>query len=71
VLRLVVQDILIGPEKITIRHRIPIREHTPASDSPSPDLDIQGDMRPGYQLGWRRGLANPVQQSTSTVSTGS
>lgn len=27
VLRLLVKDVLIGPEKITIRHRIPIREH--------------------------------------------
>src|SRR5712672_2730662 len=27
VLRALVQDILIGPEKITIRHRIPVREH--------------------------------------------
>lgn len=28
VLRLLVKDVLIGPEKITIRHRIPIRERT-------------------------------------------
>ena len=27
VLRLLVKDVLIGPEKITIRHRIPVREH--------------------------------------------
>ena len=26
VLRLLVKDVLIGPEKITIRHRIPVRE---------------------------------------------
>src|SRR5215831_11410948 len=29
VLRLLVKDILIGPEKITIRHRIPARGHGP------------------------------------------
>jgi len=28
VLRLLVKDVLIGPEKITIRHRIPLRERT-------------------------------------------
>jgi site-specific DNA recombinase len=28
VLRLLVKDVLVGPEKITIRHRIPIRERT-------------------------------------------
>ena len=32
VLRLLVKDVLIGPEKITIRHRIPLRE--PASTAP-------------------------------------
>jgi site-specific DNA recombinase len=29
VLRLLVKDVLIGPDKITIRHRIPIRERRP------------------------------------------
>ena len=54
VLRLLVQDVLIGPEKITIRHRIPIREHTPAEHGQSPDSDAEGDMRPSYPLRWRR-----------------
>jgi hypothetical protein len=31
VLRLLVKDVLIGPEKITIRHRIPVREPPPMS----------------------------------------
>jgi hypothetical protein len=31
VLRLLVKDVLVGPQKITIRHRIPVREHTPGS----------------------------------------
>ncbi|MER6379907.1 rhodanese-like domain-containing protein [Streptomyces sp. NPDC001127] len=54
VLRLLVHDVLIGPEKITIRHRIPIREHTPADHGQSPDSDAEDDMRPGYLLRWRR-----------------
>ncbi|MEU2866625.1 recombinase family protein [Streptomyces mirabilis] len=57
VLRLLVQDVLVGPEKITIWHRIPIREHTPADHGQSPDSDAEGDMRPGYPLRWRRGVA--------------
>ena len=31
IVRLLVKDVLVGPEKITIRHRIPVREHTPAA----------------------------------------
>ena len=29
IVRLLVKDVLIGPEKITIRHRIPVREQHP------------------------------------------
>jgi site-specific DNA recombinase len=36
VLRLLVKDVLIGPEKITIRHRVPIRERA-GGDSPHTD----------------------------------
>ena len=44
VLRAVVQDILVGPEKITIRHRIPVRE--PSSGGSHHDTtDTEGDMR--------------------------
>jgi site-specific DNA recombinase len=31
VLKLLVKDVLIGPEKITIRHRIPLRDASPAT----------------------------------------
>ncbi|WP_225321119.1 hypothetical protein, partial [Streptomyces luteolifulvus] len=41
-------------EKITIRHRIPIREHTQADHGQSPDADAEGDMHTGYPLRWRR-----------------
>ena len=53
VLRLLVKDVLIGPEKITIRHRIPIRE--PASGGRHHDTtDTEGDMRQSYALCWGR-----------------
>src|SRR6266516_4651866 len=56
VLRLLVKDVLIGPEKITIRHRIPIRERTATSGQPPAETDTEGDQRPGYPLCWGRGL---------------
>jgi site-specific DNA recombinase len=39
VLRLLVKNVLIGPEKITIRHRIPLRERT----SNDADTDTEGE----------------------------
>src|SRR6266487_2014894 len=54
VLRLLVKDILIGPEKITIRHRIP----TPAGGSGArqrdPGPDTEGDHQRDYLLRWGR-----------------
>src|SRR6516225_3138617 len=51
VLRAVVQDILIGPEKITIRHRIPARSGgTGGHDT----TDTEGDMRNSSLLRWGR-----------------
>src|SRR3954462_14813937 len=38
VLRLLVQDVLVGPDKITVRHRIPIR-HSPTDSSPETDAE--------------------------------
>ena len=52
VLRLLLKDILIGPEKITIRHRIPTREHSTATRHSEPDTE--GDHHPGYPLRWGR-----------------
>jgi site-specific DNA recombinase len=43
VLRAVVQDILIGPEKLTIRHRIPIREPAGGGHHDT-TTDTEGDM---------------------------
>ncbi|WUS53600.1 recombinase family protein (plasmid) [Streptomyces mirabilis] len=60
VLRLLVKDVLVGPEKITIRHRIPVREHAP--DDRHQDRDAtEGDSCPSYPLRWGRGIPSPVQ----------
>jgi site-specific DNA recombinase len=58
VLRLLVKDILIGPEKITIRHRITARDsgHADRPESET-DTDPDGDHRPSYPLRWGRALA--------------
>ena len=54
ILRLLVKDILVGPENITIRHHIPIRERT---HEPS-DADTEGD--PTRDCPLRRGRQNPA-----------
>jgi site-specific DNA recombinase len=53
VLRLLVKDILIGPEKITIRHRIPTQKRTTTSDP----TDTEGDQRASCQVRWGRSVA--------------
>jgi site-specific DNA recombinase len=54
VLRLLVKDVLIGPEKITIRHRIPVREPAGRGGGRHDTTDTEGDMRQGYPLCWGR-----------------
>jgi site-specific DNA recombinase len=55
VLRLVVKDILIGPDKITIRHRIPVRDDAnPGRPHSQAEPDTEGDHRPSYLLRWGR-----------------
>src|SRR5262249_1793546 len=49
VLRLLVKDVLIAPEKITIRHRIPLREHT-GNDT---HTDTEGEH---CQVRWGRAI---------------
>jgi DNA invertase Pin-like site-specific DNA recombinase len=44
VLRLLVKDVLIGPERITIRHRIPVRERTSSGGGHQDNTDTEGDM---------------------------
>ncbi|MGH8917967.1 MAG: recombinase family protein [Actinomycetes bacterium] len=59
VLRLLVKDILIGPEKITIRHRIPARAGSLAARQRDPGTDTEGDHRPDYLLRWGRDVPDP------------
>ena len=54
VLRLLVKDILTGPEKITIRHRIPTRPGGSGTRQRDPGPDTEGDHRPDYLLRWGR-----------------
>ena len=64
VLRLLVKDILIGPEKITIRHRIPARPGSSGARQRDPRPDTEGDHRPDYLLRWgreRRALRRPLR----------
>ena len=56
VLRLLVKDVLVGPEKITIRHRIPTCGSSPGGRHHEPDTDTEGDHRPGYLLRWGRAV---------------
>ena len=67
VLRLLVKDVLIGPEKITIRHRIPARGDRSATRQHNTETDTEGDQRPGYPLRWGRddpALGNPAQRGS-------
>jgi DNA invertase Pin-like site-specific DNA recombinase len=61
VLRLLVKDILIGPEKITIRHRIPTRADRPTAREHESQPDPEGDHRPGYLLRWGRVVPADLQ----------
>ena len=56
ILRLLVKDVLVGPEKITIRHRIPVRR-TRQRRRPPRQTDTEGDMRQSYPLRWGRDFA--------------
>jgi site-specific DNA recombinase len=66
VLRLLVKDVLVGPDKITIRHRIPIRERT--TDNPKPttaDADAEDDHAAHCPL--RSGRDDSALRSTGDV----
>jgi len=55
VLRALVQDVLVGPEKVTIRHRIPVRERAAGGGESTEKTDTEGDMRNSSLLRWGRG----------------
>jgi site-specific DNA recombinase len=54
VLRLLVKDVLVGADKITIRHRIPIGERTGGDTPNAESADSEGEH---YPLRWRRNNA--------------
>ncbi len=62
VLRALVQDILIGPDKMTIRHRIPVRERAASGGGHHDTTDTEGDMRQSYPLCWGRAVAVAQQR---------
>jgi DNA invertase Pin-like site-specific DNA recombinase len=51
VLRLLVKDVLVGPDKVTIRHRIPIRERAGDSGQQAAETDTEGEH---CQVRWWR-----------------
>jgi site-specific DNA recombinase len=57
VLRLLVKDVLVGPQKITIRHRIPASGNSSASRQHDTETDTEGDHRRSYPLCWGRGFS--------------
>ena len=61
VLRLLVKDVLVGAEKITIRHSIPVRHNVSSGTDDSPETDSEGEIRPDCQLRWRSRLAGTGQ----------
>ncbi len=62
VLRLLVKDILIGPEKITIRHRIPACPGRSGARQRDPGTDTEGDHRPDYLLRWGRDFTSATER---------
>src|SRR6516165_6825656 len=70
VLRLLVKDVLIGPEKVTIRHRIPVREPAGGNGGHHDTSDTEGDMRESYQLCWGREQSRHVQPLPAPAGPG-
>jgi DNA invertase Pin-like site-specific DNA recombinase len=68
VLRLVVKDVLIGPDNITVRHRIPVRQHATSGTRETGGTDTEGDHQTSYQLRW--GRAVPLAGQHRPVHTG-
>ena len=58
ILRLVVKEILVGPDTITIRHCIPVSPDTPDPSANPPPGPLQAGSGPGYLL--RSGRHHPT-----------
>ena len=68
VLRLLVKDVLIGPERIVVRHSIPTRSHTTTATPTSTDGDGDEEPAPSCPLRWRSPL--PVAGQYRPVRAG-
>jgi site-specific DNA recombinase len=53
VLRLLVKDVLVGPDTITIRHSIPVRQSASNEANGNLEADSEGETRRDCQLRWR------------------
>jgi site-specific DNA recombinase len=56
VLKLLVKDVLIGPETITVRHRIPLRGRTTKDAQPTANTDTEGEHPRHCPVRWGRAL---------------
>src|SRR5690349_4421684 len=54
VLKLLVKDVLIGPEKITVRHRIPLRERVTSDTQHAGNTDTEGEHPEHCPVRWGR-----------------
>ena len=70
VLRLLVKDVLVGPEKITIRHRIPARAGSASASRHDTEPDTEGDHAPGYPLRWGRDIALAAERGFAWAGGG-
>ena len=70
VLRLLVKDVLIGPDKITIRHSIPVRNTTPSRTHDRPETDSEGETRPDCPLRWRSPLTRARERGLAPRGPG-
>jgi site-specific DNA recombinase len=57
VLKLLIKDVLIGPEKITIRHRIPLRERVSSDTQHTGNTDTEGEHPEHCPVRWGRIVA--------------
>ena len=69
VLRLLVKDVLVGPDKITIRHSIPVRHNASSRTDDSPETDSEGEIPPDCQLR-SRSHRRPLWGTTISVLQG-
>lgn len=70
VLRLVVKDVLVGPDKITIRHSIPVHSNTSNRTEASPETDSEGEIRRDCQLRWRSHVPTAGQRLPAPAGPG-